>query len=503
MKLEDEILISAYLDGELAGDEEQRVQKLLAASAEARQLADEMRAVRNRLQSLPRLSLPADFAAQTVRRAEQELAAANVVDAAVGKSSASARSPGESSTRTSETSTWASWRTYAWAAVALAAGVMIMLNSPLADRPEQIVKQTHTTSERPANVAVKSTDGSEAGPAPTIARPSDLVVGQPMPPASTTVDSAPPSVSSTGEASKFGSGGVGDITFGSVSAPNESSPIDALVLGSDGYVFVTLDVTPEAVEGREFKQLLEKHRIAVNENAVRGSRTRGKTDQGTTTPISKHLQEWVPENDSDEKSEALYLVDVSPEQLRGTLADLAASGEWCSQVAVSTKTLVKKTAKQEHGEAIGVEGSKTDESRKVAAKDAPQEPPKAMPAPSPAHPPAPAPEPKLPVGANQNDATSELFTPKPSERDIPTDEKLAPKADPGIRSDGKKGEGVQEVKPAPRATATEGKSEPPVTEVLGPPAVAKNRAPLRAIFVLRMVEPAPAAAAPVAPAAPK
>ena len=40
--LDNDILISAYLDGELLADEQVRVEQLLATSAEARQLVEEL-----------------------------------------------------------------------------------------------------------------------------------------------------------------------------------------------------------------------------------------------------------------------------------------------------------------------------------------------------------------------------------------------------------------------------------------------------------------------------
>ena len=45
-------LLSAYLDGELTADERQRVEQLLAESAECRQVYDELRALRTSLISL-------------------------------------------------------------------------------------------------------------------------------------------------------------------------------------------------------------------------------------------------------------------------------------------------------------------------------------------------------------------------------------------------------------------------------------------------------------------
>ncbi len=72
---ENEILISAYLDDELTADERARVEQLLATSTEARQLLDELRALRGTLQSLPQHRLEIDFAQSVLRQAEREFTA--------------------------------------------------------------------------------------------------------------------------------------------------------------------------------------------------------------------------------------------------------------------------------------------------------------------------------------------------------------------------------------------------------------------------------------------
>jgi hypothetical protein len=68
---ENDILISAYLDDELTVDERAHVERLLANSAEARQLLDEMRALRTGLQELPQHKLELDFAHRVLQRAEE------------------------------------------------------------------------------------------------------------------------------------------------------------------------------------------------------------------------------------------------------------------------------------------------------------------------------------------------------------------------------------------------------------------------------------------------
>ncbi len=77
-------LISAYLDGELTSEEQTQVEQLLVDSAEHRQTFEELRALRNSLQSLPSFGLGDDFADRVVQRAKQAAASAESGDAASG-----------------------------------------------------------------------------------------------------------------------------------------------------------------------------------------------------------------------------------------------------------------------------------------------------------------------------------------------------------------------------------------------------------------------------------
>src|SRR5260221_6950193 len=69
---ENDILISAYLDGELTADEQLRVEQILATNADARQLVEELRALRAGLQNLPQHKLEPDFAQQVLERVARD-----------------------------------------------------------------------------------------------------------------------------------------------------------------------------------------------------------------------------------------------------------------------------------------------------------------------------------------------------------------------------------------------------------------------------------------------
>ena len=66
-------LFSAYLDGELTADEQVRVEQILAASPEARQLLEELRALDSTLQGLPQEKLDEDLSARVLEVAERRM----------------------------------------------------------------------------------------------------------------------------------------------------------------------------------------------------------------------------------------------------------------------------------------------------------------------------------------------------------------------------------------------------------------------------------------------
>ena len=66
-------LFSAYLDGELTATEQADVEQLLAASPDARQLLDELRALSSTLQSMPQYTLDDDLSGPVLRMAERRV----------------------------------------------------------------------------------------------------------------------------------------------------------------------------------------------------------------------------------------------------------------------------------------------------------------------------------------------------------------------------------------------------------------------------------------------
>lgn len=108
--------LSAYVDGELAGDELKLVEGLLAESAEYRQLLAELQELRTSLRALPRYDLPVDFHTRIVGRID-EIAASPSQEPVLRASQKSKSRP---------------WRSVFLAAASLAAVVVftVMLRPP-------------------------------------------------------------------------------------------------------------------------------------------------------------------------------------------------------------------------------------------------------------------------------------------------------------------------------------------------------------------------------------
>lgn len=124
--------ISAYLDGELPPAERSQFEDELARNAELRQVVEELRALHDSLQALPRRRLEEDFAQHVLRKAERAMlsesqAIANDGDAVVvhGASAESRRSR----------------RPWIWAAVAIAVAVALMVFNPPAKQPMQVAQR--------------------------------------------------------------------------------------------------------------------------------------------------------------------------------------------------------------------------------------------------------------------------------------------------------------------------------------------------------------------------
>ncbi|REJ87201.1 MAG: hypothetical protein DWQ35_21905 [Planctomycetota bacterium] len=126
-------LISAYLDGELSGDELASAEKLIAENAESRQLLDELRSLRSGIESLPRHRLDEDFAGRVLDRAERTMVAGGISPAAATSPAAPVAMAAQARDVASSKEPLPEFdgrdrivRMIAWPAIAVAAAILIM-----------------------------------------------------------------------------------------------------------------------------------------------------------------------------------------------------------------------------------------------------------------------------------------------------------------------------------------------------------------------------------------
>ncbi len=173
-KLDDELL-SAYIDGELTASERAAVEARLAIDPAAQKLVHELRSVSQSVQAIPTATLGRDLSQEILRRARQ---------ATPSPSPSSTKSAAAESTTTSEPTTlidtmpkiraFGSKRSWIWASLVLAAGLLIMFLQP---RDE--------TNNLPP-IAARDREVAEMKPADEVADSNGRL------PASATVPASPP-----------------------------------------------------------------------------------------------------------------------------------------------------------------------------------------------------------------------------------------------------------------------------------------------------------------------
>jgi hypothetical protein len=158
---ENEILISAYLDDELTADERARVEQLLATNTEARQLLDEMRAIRSKLQELPQHRLEMDFAQTVLQKAQHQNAASQPTDISASIPHSPFPTPHSDSPLAPHHSLFRK-RGLAWSLAAIAAAVLITITTKRSDQNRQLAQRAEPPIVRaPANAEQEITTRSK------------------------------------------------------------------------------------------------------------------------------------------------------------------------------------------------------------------------------------------------------------------------------------------------------------------------------------------------------
>jgi anti-sigma factor RsiW len=306
---ENDLLISAYLDGELTAEERAHVEQLLTTSGAARQLLEEMRALRAGLQDLPQHRLEMDFAQHVLRKAEQALSeqpvatehASGDVDSS-NRSHLSPLSPHPASRLPIRLPL--SRRGIAWSLVAVAAAVVIMVTTKSTDQIRQggqhldersvarapaAIEQQHLAIDRAKNVPL-----SGAAPAQKEVQPGFNV---------TAANRATESLS--------------DV---SNSAPS-----------GNGMLVVRANMSAEAAHNGAFDQLLAKNHIAlVEEKSKLDAESRDKFDAGKLGDGKQFGLASTGESGVD-----VVYVEAAPKQIEATLADLRKDPQMFSSVNVA------------------------------------------------------------------------------------------------------------------------------------------------------------------------
>ncbi|MCE9556298.1 MAG: hypothetical protein K8T91_23355 [Planctomycetes bacterium] len=177
---DDNELLSAYLDGEVTADEQARVERRLAEDVGYRQLHDELRALRQHLESLPMARLPADFSQTVLYEAERQMVAP--------RRSGVNLEPAVEAHDSTDGRRWV--RPLLWSGMIAAAGLMVMIFSP-AQRESSTAKVARTDApQAPADArpaakapAVKAEPSFEAAASSSIHSDDSLVAAPAAPPA--------------------------------------------------------------------------------------------------------------------------------------------------------------------------------------------------------------------------------------------------------------------------------------------------------------------------------
>lgn len=291
----DDELMSAYLDGELSGEELARAEHMLATRPECRQLLEELTALRASLQGLPQHKLEAGFQNRVLRRAEREML----------QPAAAARRSSHISDQPKVLS-WQRWRRpLAWSAAAVAAGLLIMALSPdeqkVALAPAPPDGELHATPAAPALAERENENAPQAA-----VRPQVAAAPQPAPMASE------------------------KPTFGVARDEVDKKPVpgsEALADASDDQVIVVhCDVSTQAEAETALRGLLASNQIAWETSPNEATVSAGRQLKMATEEASdKDEQKVAPiENVA---GEAVYVL-ADRTQLQTVIDTLKSSGKF-------------------------------------------------------------------------------------------------------------------------------------------------------------------------------
>lgn len=258
----DDRLLSAYLDGELTDGERAQVEQRLAQDAEARQTVEQLRQLRTTLADLPPEKANADFTARVVQQIQAAVPASSQPVAVAG------RIGEEPSGAGGQFTIGRSRRGWAWAAMAIAASVLLMAFLPQESR--EVAKQQDQAA---------FDEGEVAAPIPVSKAPLEIGAADPASPSAaemmTDGVALPPSADLSKEASALPSVGA-DADELSVDQPTSDLLAPAAPPGPEadsGFAMQSRSAsaeqmaTQQANRRRDQSQLIQQYKMLQDRSA--------------------------------------------------------------------------------------------------------------------------------------------------------------------------------------------------------------------------------------------
>lgn len=319
-ELHENELISAYLDGELSGEERARVEQLLATNADARQLVDELRALSTTLQSLPAQTVGESLSDRVLRIAERRTLAGSVV-----KTDEDTSADKEEHWPVRGRTDWprafrrlAQPRTILWPAAAVAVAVVIMLSNRRDAGPQQEVASAPRSGG--ATSSIVAVEGLPETPDEPTQRPDTKRLaagGSTLPSASDA-----PSTESSSTPSQPVAESIADSRAANRDRPQDEPSDSSRTMATDEQELV---IRCQVIELASAEQML----VA----AIAGHGGAASPSGGT-------------EGNRDGADEAAVEAEITPSQLAAVLAELKSAPQ--SFRAVAEPTGVLPAAAEDH-----------------------------------------------------------------------------------------------------------------------------------------------------------
>ncbi|MBL9125196.1 MAG: zf-HC2 domain-containing protein [Planctomycetaceae bacterium] len=341
-ELPNDTWISAYLDGELTAAERAEFERWLVGQPDAQRLLEELRAVSQTLQNLPRETLEPDFARRVLHQAELSvlLADGKPRDAVLpfspdGPSLAGNSPDGSAAAAPSPGVDWGRWsRPLLWSSLAAAAALLIAFLTPSTEPHSSLARNTQTfeVAEAPADAPESfdvDADGASAFAPRAASAPPDHLAKEGMLRKGAAEGAMPRMGRGAVHESPLGVNSV-ELQAAPAPADGEADPFeDAGPLSQNLVVFC--EVTPRAAQENYFAQVLTRNQVAVEsgrsparEFAAQAAEVRDESGQeNLERPLAEtSAVQAGAEGASGMEPPAVYIVEASPQQLENVLAEL-------------------------------------------------------------------------------------------------------------------------------------------------------------------------------------